>query len=786
MISNRLVFNIIFAVFQVKTISALKVFSKKTSGNLLWIFLIVTVSGCNVTRNLPEDRYLLDKYRIGVDNRRINKKELNTYVRQKPNSRVFGLRIPSRLYNLGGIFQKIGEEPVVYDPEKTQRTVRQLKLYLRNKGYHHARVKDSLIVKKQKATVHYRIEPREPYVIGRIRYNFRDTALKKYVLPDTINSLLEPGMIFDVDHLQDERERIAGMLKNQGFYDFSSEYIRYIADTAMQGNRVEIVLDFNKYPEPVGENRYISRRHRRYKIRSVKIYTAHDPRQVLVDRKKYLAGLDSMVYKGLMFKFRDELKVRPEVLSESVYIFPGDQYELELVNETYNHLSNLRIFRLVNIGFHKTGRSAEPDSGLYPLDCVIELTPSTLQSYTVELEGTNSSGNLGAAGNLIYQHRNLLRGAENFDFRLKGATEAIKESKARGFANTLELGAEIRLHIPKFILPFKTERFTRKYNPRTTVSTAYNFQRRPDYTRTIANATFGYNWRGSDYVTHIINPIELNFVNIPYTSDYFGELIENTYFKYSYQDHLIMVTNYSYIFNNQDIKKQEDFYYLRFNAESAGNLLSGLNKLTGARTYDDRYRFFGNEYAQYAKADIDFRYYRTLNANRSIVYRIFVGVGAPYGNSRAIPFEKQYFSGGANGVRAWQVRDLGPGSYEEEINTRYPNQTADIKIESNLEYRFKLFWVLEGALFLDAGNIWLANEDRERKGARFAWDDFYHDLAVGAGFGARFDFSFFIFRLDLGIKARDPVLPRGEKWIPGNRQLTSDDVTLHLAIGYPF
>jgi len=281
----------------------------------------------------------------------------------------------------------------------------------------------------------------------------------------------------------------------------------------------------------------------------------------------------------------------------------------------------------------------------------------------------------------------------------------------------------------------------------------------------------------------------------------FQSEISGRYLEYSYMNVLISETNYSFIFNNQKIKKKTDFIYFKLNAATAGNILSGINKLTNKPNTNGNYQLFGTEYAQYIRADFDFRYYQILNDANNIVYRINLGVGYPYGNSEALPFVKKFFSGGANSIRAWQVRSLGPGSYNKENSDEendgeglYYNQLADIKIEVNLEYRFKLFWVLEGALFIDAGNIWaISNQDeRERPGSLFKVDKFYKDIAIGTGLGARFDFSYFIFRLDVGLKARDPKEPEGEKWILGSGKVISDEyrfkdiTTFNIGIGYPF
>jgi outer membrane protein assembly factor BamA len=282
--------------------------------------------------------------------------------------------------------------------------------------------------------------------------------------------------------------------------------------------------------------------------------------------------------------------------------------------------------------------------------------------------------------------------------------------------------------------------------------------------------------------------MQLNFVKMINATDEFLEDIKDTYLAYSYEDRLILGTNYSFIFSNQDLKKTRDFIFFRTNLESAGILLKTIARAIGAEQDSlGRHIMFGNAFAQYLKGDVEFRYYNIISDKSNLVYRIFVGSAYPYGNSITIPYEKQYFSGGANGVRAWKVRNLGPGSYNiynEPVPPRYPNQTGDVKIEANFEYRFKLFWLLEGALFLDAGNIWSLNPNDEREGALFEWNRFYREIALGTGIGARMDFSFFVFRFDLGIKVKDPAQPPGNRWVFLKEGFSGPQFS--LAIGYPF
>ena len=759
--------------------------------------VMIVLSGfifsCSSTKFVPQDKYLLDKYQIKSEHKSVNKEDLSIYIKQKPNKKILGFKFHLSVYNLSRQnkdnwlnrwLRTIGEEPVILDEYLTSKTAGQLELYLLNKGYYNAEVTDTTIYKNKRAKIVYELKPNEPYIIGDVEYSFEDQNLEKYVFADTISCLLKRGNNFDVDILSQERERIERLLKNKGFYNFSKEYVFYKADSSRQSKRVEVTLVIKNYRQFREDGSFEEMSHPRYRIGSVSILTNFNSRQALTDGGEYFSKQDTIMVDSIYIIYNEKQNVKSGIVLSSDFVIPGDYYNMENVNQTYRNLSSLQLFRLVTIEFSEaTGENYGTER---MLNCTIQLTPFILQSYAVELEGTNSSGNIGGGGNLIYQHRNLFRGAENFDLRFKGAVETIKESSTSSFGNMLELGTEATLNIPKFLLPFRTEQFIKKFNPKTTLKLAYNYQRRPDYTRTVANASFGYVWKGNKYLTHIINPIELNLVQIPYKSPEFIDWLEGRYIYYSYQPHLVSVTNYSMIFTNQNIQKSKDFIYVKFNAESAGNFLYSAYSVAGAEKTDGAYKLFNTDFAQYVRGDIDFRHYNILNPYSSLVYRLFAGAGLPYNNSTALPFEKKYFSGGANSIRAWQVRDLGPGSYKELTQGTYSNQTADVKLEANLEYRFKLFWVLEGALFVDAGNIWAINKNDDREGALFMLNSFYKDIAVGTGFGTRFDFSFFIFRFDLGIKTRDPVYPDGEKWVFGNRKLGRSDFVLNLGIGYPF
>ena len=489
----------------------------------------------------------------------------------------------------------------------------------------------------------------------------------------------------------------------------------------------------------------------------------------------------------------NRFKYNPDLFMRLNSLKSGELYGLDKVKQTFNAYSGLNQFQFVNIRFRKD--TMEDDDDL--LNCYINLMPMSKQSVSLDIEGTNTSGNLGVAGNLNYQHRNLFRNAEIFRVSLRGAMERqqwMVENVSNNF-NTREMGVEASLSVPRLIGPGNWFRYFDRYLPQTVLTMGYNYQDRPDYTRTITNIKAGYNWKTTKLLWHNLNLVDFNMVNLYSFEPEFINSIKDLYIKSSFTDHLIFATNYSLVYNTQQSNIRENYRYVKFTFESAGNTLNLLSKITGSQKSESidslgiatssYYKIFDTRYAQYVKADLEIRYGYILDKYNSIVGRAFAGIGLPYGNFDVLPFEKKYFTGGANGIRAWQVRSLGPGTYEAPPEA-YPNQSSDIKLEVNLEYRFRLVRMLEGALFLDAGNIWAINDKDNREGAKFKFGNFYKQIAIGTGTGFRFDFNYFIFRLDVGMKLRDPSQELANGWIIGNRKLNNNDFNVSFAIGYPF
>ncbi len=766
---------------------------------LLLFLLIVVVSSCNPTKYVPAEESLLNENHVNVNSERIQKNDLTPYIRQQPNKKIFGARFHLGLYNLSNLekqnwfhkwLREIGEEPVIFDPFATVKSKDQIRSYVASKGYFDAQVSDTSTTSRQKTDVYYKIDLLSPYTVRNIYNDIADSNVKKLYLFDSMNCVIERGKPYDVDLLQAERSRFERFVRDHGFYGFSGDHIFFRVDSTVGNRQVDIYYGVKKFMKIDQSSKVSLVQHPIYKVKDIYIYPEFIPKDALERGQSYLMSLDTTFYKGYYFISPGTTeRVRYDLILQSLYLKPGATYNFTNTEQSQSHLLTLKVYRLVNIYYNEADYKSDQQSSVQDLNCNIQLTPLSQQSYKVELEGTNSAGNIGGAVNLIYQHKNVFHGAQLFNMKLKGAIEALAQENTE-LKKSQEYGLEASLRFPEFLLPFiEKEEFIKKFNPSTVLLGAINYQNLPFYERFMSNATFGYVWKSGIYKEHQVYPLQFNIVNLLKIDSAYQERINSSsYLAYSYQDVMILGGRYSYIFNNQKINKSRDYWFLRFNAETSGNLLAMLKKVSDApKTEDGTYEFLRQPFAQYIKTDLDVRYNYRFNDVGSIVYRGFFGIGIPYGNSKAIPFEKQYFGGGSNGIRAWQVRTLGPGSYAPTDTVSFLNQTADIKLEVNAEYRFRLFWILEGALFLDAGNIWTYKDDPSRPGAQFKLNKFYKDIAVGTGTGLRFDFQFVIGRVDFGMKLRDPSLEGRSKWIIMNRSYEFwDDFALVIGIGYPF
>jgi len=764
---------------------------KQVSHGLPAIIILLSFS-CSPAKYLPEGDYLLSRNRIETTKEsKISKDQLDAYVLQAPNKRLIGTRFYLFLYNLSNIkkekwphgwLRKIGEEPVVYDTLQMKNSTEQLKQFLENKGYYNAYVEDSVYYKKHNAYVSYDIEFNEPYKVKKIFYYFEDTTLVSMVLPDTVNSLLYKKMRYDKDILQQERVRIENMLKEHGYFNFSKEYIFYNAITNSEENSVDLTLNIKEYGEGKPDPYTKIKVHPKYRIGSVFVFPNFSDTEDL--RNNY----DTTFFRNMYFLTTGKPNLRPNVVANRNYIIPDDFYKLSNITRSYRNLSALSIVRFTNITFKEIDTIPVFGTEKY-LDCRIEITQKKLQLVQPEIAGTNTGGDFGVRGNLLYSNFNLFRGAEVFNTRLTGAIESLRNQSDNKFKSMKEIGAETSIVFPKFFSPFKLEGFVQKYAPKTSISVSFKYQSRPDFTRSIANSSFSYRWNGNNNVTHTLWPLELSYVNIyeDVSQANFLDSIRTTPLGFSFEDHVINDARYTFELNNRIISQSRNFMYLRFNIESAGNLLNLVKTSFEKNDTGSVNTLLSVPYFQYLMSDIDIRFYNVIDKQNRFVYRLFLGAGYPFGNSKNLPYEKKYFSGGPNSVRAWDTRNLGPGSDTTSSEfSFFPNKNGDIKLEANIEYRFKLIWKIESAIFLDAGNVWEFKKDVNKPGANFAWNRFYKEIAVGTGFGLRFDFSFFLLRIDVGIKLHDPALPIGDRWFHDFKGFGMRDLHFKFGIGYPF
>jgi hypothetical protein len=768
--------------------------------------LALLASGCNPSRHLPEGQYLLHRNTIEVESSDIKPEQLRPYYRQRPNRRILGFyRFHLNVYQYANrrrdnrfnrwLKNTVGEPPVVFDQALTESTRRQFDLFMQSKGYFNAEVDYEVEPRKRKALVTYNITGNTPYRIRDIEYRITDSHLAGYVFADTVESLIQRGQRYDADLLQQERERIARNLKNQGFFHFSREFIVYQVDSTLDSHQVDLFMVFHNPGSGRGgaADTLDMPRHKRYIVDNIFIfpdYSPFRPQTLFADTTRYRHGrVDGPVY---TFLHEGPMRIRPRALVQNILLEQGRYFRARDVEQTYNYLSGLRSFRFINVQFSEARDpvSGTPSDTLGFLDARVQLARSPANAFTIEAEGLNSSGNLGVAGNFLFQNRNVFRGAEILNLRLKGALEVTGETTTEEVIqrlpfNTLELGAELSLDFPKLLFPIPMERISKNARPKSTVLTGINYRQRPDYTRYILNVSYGFEWSENPRKRHYLHPLEISSIKIFNDSILQANIpAGNPLILSRFRDHLITGLKYSYAYNTQDLSVDRDFVYFRGNFESAGNLLNLATRFV--ETSQDEAgssTIFNIPFAQYLKGDADFRYYRVFDSNHSLVFRAMAGVGVPYGNTNVLPFVKSYYGGGANGVRAWRIYSLGPGGYQDTLGLRF-DKYGDIKLEANVEYRFAIYRFWHGALFMDAGNVWFIEENPQFPDGSFAADRFYREIALGTGLGLRMDFDFFVVRVDMGVPVHDPGQPAGDRWISGWPKLRQ--FNFNLGIGYPF
>ena len=761
----------------------------------LYITLVALLTSCSVNKFIPEEHYLLDEVHIISDTEEVQPSMFTSYIRQNPNAKWFNLvKVPMHIYCMSGkdstnsfnrFLQKLGDAPVIYDAIVTQKSQREIEKAVRNMGYMRAKVELETEVKKNRIKVNYRIKAGRPYIIQQIAYNIDDMTINDFIEKDTIHSYLHTGMPFDVVALDNERNRITKLLQNNGYYKFHKDFIVYQADTVRNTFQVNLTMKLLPYQLKKED---VPTKHRQYTIRNVNFLTEDN----LINQENNYTGYQSLQHKGLQIFYQDKMYIRPNTLSNFNYIRPNKLYSEQDVQNTYTSMGRLRALKYTNIRFDEV-----LDNDSAQLDANVLLTKGKNQSLSFEIEGTNSAGDLGAAASMTFQHRNVFKGSETFTMKVRGAYEAITGLQ-EGYENDdyKEYGIEASLNFPEFKFPFLSADFKRKIRATSEVGLSFNSQNRPEFTRTLASAKWGYRWVDRKSSQHRFDLLDVNYIYVPWKSENFKNYLENltdrnSILIKSYEDQLIVRMGYTYTYNSANDKSRtstnRNSYSIRMNLEEAGNLLYlGSKAIHSAPKEDKGYVIANIPFAQYIKGDIDFAHNWNIDERNSLVFHIGMGVAYPYGNSQVLPFEKRYFSGGPNSVRGWSVRSLGPGSYKgTEGNMNYINHSGDIKLDVNLEYRTHLFWKFNGAAFIDAGNIWNIRDYEGQEEGTFRFNRFYKQLAVAYGLGLRFDLDYLIIRFDGGMKAVNPMKTGKDKY-PFLRPKFSRDFAFHFAVGYPF
>ncbi|HAT62743.1 MAG TPA: hypothetical protein DCS83_09435 [Prevotella sp.] len=723
--------------------------------------LIVFFSACSSSKFVPDKKYLLDEVIVKSDQKDLDAASLATYIRQKANFKWFSLfKIPLSTYSLSGkdstrwlnrTLQRIGEKPVIFDTLQARLSCEDLKTAMFNLGYMNSSVSLQTKVKGKKLKAIYTLTPGPSFYIGKVDYDIQDDSIARILKMDIpANRGLKPGMKFVVSVLDNERKRITSILEDNGYYRFHKDFIQYTADSIRGSNRIGVTLHLLKY-----------------RANSNSPETFH-PRYIL-NSVNYLSS-DS-----------DRIHIRRHVLEAATALQPGKPYSASDLQRTYNNFSRLQAIRYTNIRFVEP-----PDTNL--LNCNIQISTNKPSTISFQPEGTNTAGDLGAAASLTYINRNLFRGSEQFSIGIRGAYEAITGLEGYQDQNYQEYSVESKLQLPRFVAPFLSGSFRNRQDATSELLVSWNLQNRPEFHRRVFSATWRYRWsEPKRNLSYRLDLLDLNYVYMPWISetfkhDYLDSVSNrNAILRYNYEDLFIMKLGFGVNYNN-------GVDAIRTNIETAGNILDGFSGIFNFRKNDEgHHTLFNIAYAQYAKFDFDYTHLLKFDSHNTLALHADFGIAYPYGNSTILPFEKRYFSGGANSVRGWSVRSLGPGKFKgNDGNIDFINQTGDMKLDMNAEMRTFLFWKFDGALFVDAGNIWTLRDYADQPGGQFKWNTFYQQIAVAYGIGLRLNFSYFILRFDMGMKAINPAYSSSEEHYAIFHPDFSRDFAFHFAVGLPF
>lgn len=714
---------------------------------------------CSTTRVLGDGQFRLADNKVVVDNdRKFNTKEIESYIKQKPNSYIiFGWNPFLNIYNWSGknadkginkFLRKIGTAPVVYQPSQVEASVENINRHLEYLGYYGSDVRSKVRVNGKRVTVTYSVTLGRRYRIGNVSFAVPDGEFKEDFYADTAAVSIRPGDFLSEDALEKETERAASMFRRKGYFGFTKNYFSFEADTLARRDTADLLM-------------------------TVKEYTRNQTAEYARPHRKYFFGDVSISYDN-------DLKFNDRVLKNICTIRPGAMYDEREVNTTYSRLSALRLFSGVNVALNPR------DSGI--VDCDISLTKSRTQGFKVNLEGsTNSTGLIGISPQVSYYHKNIFHGGQWLNLGFLGNFQFKYDDRS---VKSNEFGVSAGLSFPEF-LGLPNSIFHGPSVPRTEINASYNYQNRPEYTRNMISTSYGYSGslRNGKFFYQFY-PIQAKIVRLTNLDpNFYTTLSGNPFMRDAYQNHFDVGSGLvAYYTTSTALVPKETYEYARLQLDASGNVLSLFNKAMKSDEYGSRL-IWNTPYSQYIRTELTLgkTFVFGKNGGQALAIRLLGGVGYAYGNSSTIPFEKQFYSGGANSMRGWQARSLGPGNSKADTTFVIPSQTGDVKLEANLEYRFPMFWKLCGAVFTDVGNIWTLKETDGDDGSHTHFDlkNLAASLAADWGIGLRVDLNFLILRLDMGMKVYDPSLDTA-RWRSPSQWLKKDGYTLHFGVGYPF
>ena len=747
------------------------------------LFLSLFFVACSTTKYLQKDSSLLDKVSIKGNDTKLSNTDLRAYLAQKPNTMMLGIvKFKLGTYSLSGrdttkfinrMLRNIGEPPVEFDTLLIGDTERAIEKVLVNSGYLDAKVTSEYKTKKRKTNVEYYINSGDMYKIRYFSFDIDDDSvlsiLNRYY---TINSL--EGQDLDVNQLNNIRDNIAKIFRQNGYYKVQKDIFVFRADTVGQNKNVDLHITIaDQYRDSAAFSDVFTKRI----IDNIYIYCYET-----LDISEI--AYDTVNFAGYTIIYNSKRQIfYPRFLIDKVFFKSGQLYNEKSIERTTANFSSIAAIKYVNVAF------TEKEGSL--LDCNIFLLPSEKYGYSVGLEAnTNSGSTIGAAVNLGFSDKNLFHRAEMFKIDGRISYDLFRRSEDI-FRHSISAGSDISLVIPKLFLPYFKEDFRLRHGATTKFSVNYTYQTHPDFERAILNTSFGYQWRSRRW-QYGVDLADFSYIKVDSISEWF--LRTNPNLLPTFEDHLVLKTVFSFATANTTRTKARNNYSFRGRLSFGGNLFYLANMAFDQEKVDGKYRFFGIPFAQFAKFDFNYSYNMYISSKFRMVYHAMFGIGIPYLNATILPFEEKFFAGGSNSMRGWGARTLGPGSFYS-ITDSYLSQNGDIKMELNAEARFKLFWVLEGALFIDAGNVWTIKKYDNLEGSNLSFDGgkFMRDIALGYGLGLRFDFNYFLIRFDLGLKLYDPRYEaEEERWAIGSRYgggkgKRIDSVgTLQFAIGYPF